>query len=145
MDSKRGWMIGSRHLPVQSSSTHLMEWITTGRLVTVSHNGGALILKHSWCVFDACHLSVRLKYHISSSILSYLRILPNQKSAKSFFWSRCLSEVGAVYLLYPIPLTHFTLEVLAVPKNMKLLAIPLFELYDNAARYVQDPSCMFEY
>lgn len=26
------------------------------------------------------------------------------------------------------------LEVLAVPKNMKLLAIPLFELYDNAAR-----------
>lgn len=29
----------------------------------------------------------------------------------------------------------FFLEVLAVPKNMKLLAIPLFELYDNAARY----------
>ena len=28
----------------------------------------------------------------------------------------------------------FTIEVLAVPKNMKLLAIPLFELYDNAAR-----------
>lgn len=28
------------------------------------------------------------------------------------------------------------LEVLAVPKNMKLLAIPLFELYDNAARWV---------
>ncbi|KAG8912189.1 hypothetical protein FRC00_005070 [Tulasnella sp. 408] len=27
-------------------------------------------------------------------------------------------------------------KVLAVPKNMKLLAIPLFELYDNAARYV---------
>jgi hypothetical protein len=25
--------------------------------------------------------------------------------------------------------------VLAVPKNMKLLAIPLFELYDNSARY----------
>ena len=29
---------------------------------------------------------------------------------------------------------HIRLEVLAVPKNMKLLAIPLFELYDNAAR-----------
>ena len=26
-------------------------------------------------------------------------------------------------------------EVLAVPKNMKLLAVPLFELYDNTARY----------
>lgn len=30
---------------------------------------------------------------------------------------------------------HRFIEVLAVPKNMKLLAIPLFELYDNAARY----------
>ena len=29
-----------------------------------------------------------------------------------------------------------SVEVLAVPKNMKLLAIPLFELYDNAARCV---------
>lgn len=34
------------------------------------------------------------------------------------------------------------LEVLAVPKNMKLLAIPLFELYDNAARY--DVSLLLE-
>ncbi len=37
----------------------------------------------------------------------------------------------------PIPealLTPST-EVLSVPKNMKLLAVPLFELYDNTARY----------
>lgn len=27
------------------------------------------------------------------------------------------------------------LEVLSVPKNMKLLAVPLFELYENTARY----------
>lgn len=27
------------------------------------------------------------------------------------------------------------LEVLSVPKNMKLLAVPLFELYDNTGRY----------
>ena len=26
-------------------------------------------------------------------------------------------------------------QVFAVPKNFKLLAVPLFELYDNAARY----------
>jgi cleavage and polyadenylation specificity factor subunit 5 len=26
-------------------------------------------------------------------------------------------------------------KVLSVPKNMKLLAVPLFELYDNTARY----------
>jgi len=31
-------------------------------------------------------------------------------------------------------------EVLAVPKNMKLLAIPLFELYDNSARQVHAAS-----
>lgn len=31
--------------------------------------------------------------------------------------------------------SYFTLEVLSVPKNMKLLAVPLFELYDNTARY----------
>ena len=28
-----------------------------------------------------------------------------------------------------------TSEVLSVPKNMKLLAVPLFELYDNTGRY----------
>lgn len=41
------------------------------------------------------------------------------------------------------PITSYLLsvEVLAVPKNMKLLAIPLFELYDNAARYVQSCVC----
>ncbi len=34
-------------------------------------------------------------------------------------------------LIHPPPLA----EVLAVPKNLKLLAIPIFELYDNSARY----------
>ena len=32
-------------------------------------------------------------------------------------------------------LTWNSAEVLSVPKNMKLLAVPLFELYDNTARY----------
>ena len=31
--------------------------------------------------------------------------------------------------------TDIHTEVLSVPKNMKLLAVPLFELYDNTARY----------
>jgi cleavage and polyadenylation specificity factor subunit 5 len=31
--------------------------------------------------------------------------------------------------------TFRNIEVLSVPKNMKLLAVPLFELYDNTARY----------
>ena len=33
------------------------------------------------------------------------------------------------------PLLTLAIEVLSVPKNMKLLAVPLFELYDNTARY----------
>jgi cleavage and polyadenylation specificity factor subunit 5 len=32
-------------------------------------------------------------------------------------------------------LSNISTEVLSVPKNMKLLAVPLFELYDNTARY----------
>ncbi len=31
--------------------------------------------------------------------------------------------------------THCALGIFAVPKNMKLLAVPLFELYDNVQRY----------
>lgn len=34
-----------------------------------------------------------------------------------------------------LQLTPLLTEVLSVPKNMKLLAVPLFELYDNTARY----------
>jgi cleavage and polyadenylation specificity factor subunit 5 len=32
-------------------------------------------------------------------------------------------------------MTDNVTEVLSVPKNMKLLAVPLFELYDNVQRY----------
>jgi cleavage and polyadenylation specificity factor subunit 5 len=38
------------------------------------------------------------------------------------------------WLILTITLTVPT-EVLSVPKNMKLLAVPLFELYDNSQRY----------
>lgn len=34
-----------------------------------------------------------------------------------------------------ISLLNLQVGVFAVPKNLKLLAVPLFELYDNAARY----------
>ena len=36
---------------------------------------------------------------------------------------------------FALPLLILCAEVLSVPKNMKLLAVPLFELYDNTARY----------
>jgi cleavage and polyadenylation specificity factor subunit 5 len=32
-------------------------------------------------------------------------------------------------------LSRLPAEILSVPKNMKLLAVPLFELYDNTGRY----------
>lgn len=37
--------------------------------------------------------------------------------------------------MYPNRTGWWSLEILSVPKNMKLLAVPLFELYDNTARY----------
>ena len=43
--------------------------------------------------------------------------------------AQCVSGPMGIHLI------NLLTEVLAVPKNMKLLAIPLFELYDNAARY----------
>lgn len=46
------------------------------------------------------------------------------------------STSSILYQSNPVRSSPRIAEVLAVPKNMKLLAIPLFELYDNAARYV---------
>jgi cleavage and polyadenylation specificity factor subunit 5 len=46
---------------------------------------------------------------------------------------------SSTYPTFPLPVVTsiltFGIEVLSVPKNMKLLAVPLFELYDNTARY----------
>lgn len=59
------------------------------------------------------------------------------KECKKLFLVQ-MPERSATRLLavtFYLQLTIYFKEVLAVPKNMKLLAIPLFELYDNAARY----------
>ena len=40
-----------------------------------------------------------------------------------------------MYLLLVAYRAVFVVEVMTVPENCRLLAIPLFELYDNAARY----------
>lgn len=37
--------------------------------------------------------------------------------------------------MYHINLSLFHTELLSVPRNMKLIAVPLFELYDNVAHY----------
>lgn len=48
-----------------------------------------------------------------------------------------LPKKSMFYLLRegPVLMLVCLLEMLSVPKNMKLLAVPLFELYDNTARY----------
>lgn len=73
---------------------------------------------------------------VACSTRSSRRISPSRRSVRSCSLYRCLNAVRSLYCLLPFitPLTRYA-EVLAVPKNMKLLAIPLFELYDNAARY----------
>jgi cleavage and polyadenylation specificity factor subunit 5 len=72
------------------------------------------------------------------SIHSFRHTSPNRKNAKSCSLCRCQNEVRDLYFLEGghgnVRLVLAGEEVLAVPKNMKLLAIPLFELYDNAAR-----------
>lgn len=37
---------------------------------------------------------------------------------------------------------YIVVEILTVPTNMKILAIPLFELYDNAVRFVASPDLL---
>src|SRR5271167_3563714 len=41
----------------------------------------------------------------------------------------------SMYIYHVTKLALMKAEVLSVPKNMKLLAVPLFELYDNTPRY----------
>ena len=57
-----------------------------------------------------------------------------EKSMYSFSFTDPNETINKLITYYFLKKHHST-EVLAVPKNMKLLAIPLFELYDNAARY----------
>ena len=45
------------------------------------------------------------------------------------------STYGIIRRVRERQLLRESIEVLSVPKNMKLLAVPLFELYDNTARY----------
>ena len=125
-----------------------MVWIMNGRLGIVWHSGGGLILKLSWFV-QLLHVTWYLtEFDAPRSTHSYQLISPSQKNAKSYSLCRCLNEVRlcltwrSIFLgcsrdlfLTSAPIS-VRVEVLAVPKNMKLLAIPLFELYDNAARCV---------
>lgn len=56
-----------------------------------------------------------------------------KKSLSISFIYRQTVSLSRLFLIES--LIFFLTEVLSVPKNMKLLAVPLFELYDNSARY----------
>jgi len=72
-----------------------------------------------------------------SCIPSYLHTSHGRRNARNSTSSSCPGVVRSHLLLAwgDNPKTDVPAEVLSVPKNMKLLAVPLFELYDNTQRY----------
>jgi cleavage and polyadenylation specificity factor subunit 5 len=60
---------------------------------------------------------------------------PKEKKTLYFIHLPPESKFRFIYSYYYYSLISNELEELYVPKNMKLLAVPLFELYDNSARY----------
>ena len=99
----------------------------------------------------------------SCSILTFLLTSPSPKSIRNYSWSSCRKKVSmslcncrndSIYcgswegknnnrkkkfqvllLLVLMPVIHISTALFAVPKNYKLVAAPLFELYDNAPGY----------
>jgi hypothetical protein len=89
----------------------------SGRSATHWHNGGDRTLR-------------------LSCTPSSLPTLRDQRNARSSTSSSSLEAVRLPTLVLILTFhADITTEVLSVPKNMKLLAVPLFELYDNTARY----------
>lgn len=70
---------------------------------------------------------------LTISTLTCRLTLPSRKKSKSSTSSSSRPRVSICCELW-IKLT-LAAETFAVPQNMKLLAIPIMEFYDNAARY----------
>ena len=91
--------------------------MTNGKSVTHLLNGGDQTLRHS-------------------CIPLFLPMSLGQRSVKSYILYNSLAVVSSTFnSVHTGHLLTIPTEVLSVPKNMKLLAVPLFELYDNTARY----------
>ncbi|POW05716.1 hypothetical protein PSTT_09440 [Puccinia striiformis] len=78
-------------------------------------------MKVLWYVFDAIFLSLQ-KLRLDSALYCQYPYVPAH-----------ITKPKECKMLYLVQLPEK--KVLSVPKNMKLLAIPLFELYDNPQRY----------
>ncbi|GAA5976846.1 hypothetical protein JCM11641_000888 [Rhodosporidiobolus odoratus] len=70
-------------------------------------------------------------WQISDSVAQFWR--PNFESFMYPYVPAHISKPKEVKTWYLVQLPQR--QVLTVPKNMKLVALPLFELYDNAVRY----------
>ena len=106
---------------------------TNGKSETVLLSGGDPILRRSWCV----PLLIRFTRSLDCSPpVPFHSRAYNQAQGVQEALLGPDARAEYVFTLCPATLSDCFAEVLAVPKNMKLLAIPLFELYDNAARYV---------
>lgn len=72
-----------------------------------------------------------LEWHIGDCLAQWWR--PNHETFLYPFLPAHCTRPKELKKLYFVHLPEK--KVLSVPKNMKLLAVPLFELYDNTARY----------
>jgi cleavage and polyadenylation specificity factor subunit 5 len=109
------------------------------------HKGGNL----SWYVKDCLSVWWRPNFDTFyvSVLLPLMRLVLSRSSPKYPYLPPHVSEPKEIKKLYLVELPPnststtpavkdaHTAETFAVPANMKLLAIPLMEFYDNAARY----------
>lgn len=79
------------------------------------------------------HSAVEMPVCVSQKTDRCYRWRPNHETFLYPFLPAHVSRPKELKKLYLIHLPPN--KVLSVPKNMKLLAVPLFELYDNTARY----------
>lgn len=62
----------------------------------------------------------------------FLLMLPVPKKESLYSWSDYPQTV-TIFLLFDLIIIG--LETFAVPRNVKIMAVPLCDLYENAARY----------
>jgi cleavage and polyadenylation specificity factor subunit 5 len=79
----------------------------------------------------ASHISSPSDWEVSDTLAQWWR--PNFETFMYPFIPSHITRPKECKKLYMLQLPES--KVLSVPKNMKLLAVPLFELYDNTARY----------
>jgi cleavage and polyadenylation specificity factor subunit 5 len=101
--------------------------ILSARLSPPASSSLASAADHEWNIADT--LAQWYRPHFETNMYPYLP--PHITRPK---------ECKKLYLIQ-LPETR----VLSVPKNMKLLAVPLFELYDNSARYGPQLSALPHY